>query len=132
MGREPFPWFSFKSKAQREKEQQRYGAWAFPYGAAQQERIRALLGELFPREEPSLAMVRYLNRREGYWDYYGEGDEGRDPLADALAAMVRRSNRRPTEELLLYAALIQADAQVGPELDYPTAEELRALAAALR
>ena len=46
--------------------------------------------------------------------------------------MVRRSNRRPTEELLLYAALIQADAQVGPELDYPTAEELRALAAALR
>ena len=77
-------------------------------------------------------MVRYLNGREGYWDYYGEGDEGRDPLADALAAMVRRSNRRPTEELLLYAALIQADAQVGPELDYPTAEELRALAAALR
>ena len=63
MGREPFPWFSFKSKAQREKEQQRYGAWAFPYGAAQQERIRALLGELFPREEPSLAMVRYLNGR---------------------------------------------------------------------
>ena len=128
MAREPFPWFSMKSKSQREREQQRYGAWAFPYGPAQQERVRGLLKELFPRENQALAMVRYLNGREGYWDYYQEGEEGRDPAEDALRAMASRGNPLRREELALYLALIQADARVGPELDYPPAEEIRAAA----
>ena len=69
MAREPFPWFSMKSKSQREREQQRYGAWAFPYGPAQQERVRGLLYlsdgfGTFPQAQPDYPVTFLIPREQ--------------------------------------------------------------------
>ena len=130
MGREPFPWLHFKSRRQEAKEQAEYAAWAFPYGSAQQEKIRALLAQLFPREPISVAMVNYLTGREAFLNRYDDYDEGYDPLAVALEELYACATV-PKQDITLYMALLAADSRVDEALDYPNVEELRAAAADL-
>ena len=129
MGRELFPWLTFKSKEQRKKEEEAYAVWAFPYGTAQQEKIRSLLQELLPREDTALAMMCFLLGKEAYCDKYEENlDPRRDPLADAAFALRSGGFRCKKQDLALYLALIVADARVDEGLAYPSAEELRGAA----
>ena len=130
MGRDPFPWFRFKSRRQEAKEQAEYAAWAFPYGSVQQEKIRQLLAQLFPKEPISVAMVNYLTGREAFLNRYDDYDEGYDPLAVALDAL-RACSTVPQRDITLYMALIAADSRAGEAMNYPDVEELRAAAADL-
>ena len=40
MGRDWFSCFSMKSRKEREREERAFFQWAFPYGKAQQERVK--------------------------------------------------------------------------------------------
>ena len=133
MGNDPFNLFRFRSQKQQKKELAAYAAWAFPFGTAQQEKIRALLRQLMPREDPSIAMVIFLMGKEAFCDKDGEReeDEPRDPLGDAATALRRSGLRVKKEHLPLYLALILADSRVDERLDYPAAEALREMAARL-
>ena len=81
MAKDPFNLFRFRSKKQQEKDLQAYTAWAFPYGAAQREKVAALLAQLFPREDAAIALVIFLTGKEAFCDKDGEredeGEEGR-------------------------------------------------------
>ena len=134
MGKDPFNLFRFRSKKQEQKEQEAYAAWAFPYGAAQREKIRDLLGELLPRENAAISLVIFLTGKEAYCDKDGDQEEDggkRDPLLDAADALRRSGLRVKKQHLPVYLALILADSRVDAELAYPTAEELREMAARL-
>lgn len=130
MGRDPFPWLRFKSRRQEAKEQAEYAAWAFPYGSAQQEKIRALLAQLFPREPISVAMVNYLTGREAFLNRYDDYDEGYDPLEAAMDELYHCATV-PRRDITLYIALIAADSRAGESLEYPDPEEIRAAAGTL-
>ena len=134
MGRELFPFLSMKSKKEREREEREFSHWAFPYGSQQQERLRRLMRELFPREAPELAMMCYLTAREVYLDKYGdyEDDPDFDPEAEALRVLAKGSVRPPRGDIPVYVALIVADAQVDENLAYPTREEILAIAKKLQ
>ena len=134
MGRDSFFGLSMKSAKEREREDRAFFQWAFPYGKAQQERVKALLKELFPRERPEMAMVAYLTAREAYRDRYGDfADDPRfDPVAMAFRNLERNNIRLPREDIPLYVALLVADSQVGEDLAYPSREELLDLAEVLK
>ena len=129
MGRELFPWLTFKSRAQQKKEQDAYAAWAFPYGMQQKKAVRALLRELLPKEDAALAMVQFLVGKEAFCDKYEENlNPNRNPLRDAELALQKSGFRCKRPELSLYLALIVADSQVDERLLYPSAAQRRAAA----
>ena len=134
MGRDWFSCFSMKSRKEREREERAFFQWAFPYGKAQQERVKALLKELFPRERPEMAMVAYLTAREVYRDKYGDfaDDPHFDPIAQSFRNLERNNIRLPKEDIPLYVALLVADSQVGEDLAYPDREQLLNLAEVLK
>lgn len=127
MGRDPFPWFRFKSRRQEQKEAAEYAAWAFPHGGDQQKAVRQLLSQLFPKEPTSVAMVNYLTGREAFSNRYGDYDDDYNPLHVTLLAL-RHCSTVPRWDIPLYMALIAADSRVDESLNYPDVEELRAAA----
>jgi hypothetical protein len=112
-------WFAWKSKKKREKEEAEYIQWAFPHGTAQKEKIVSILEGLFPDEDASAALVAYLSCKEVYDDAIADGNDN----VGAAKIMKRFLNRykkivRPAE-LPYYIALVLANAEVGPDLNYP-------------
>lgn len=122
----------FRSKKQQKKEMEAYAAWAFPHGPRQQEKVRALLAQLLPGEDTTIAMVIFLLGKEAFWDKDGRWeDEEREPVQDAARALRRSGMRVKAQDIPLYLALILADSRVDGELSYPTAEALREMAGSL-
>ena len=124
-------WFAIKTPAQRKRESMLYDRWAFPHGQAQREKIQTLLVELMPKEDPISGMAVYLIGREGYLGSFrmlpeeqAERTEEKKMAAmrHALENQLRGKFRK---DMPLYMALILADANIGPDLAYPTAEELK-------
>ena len=125
-------WFSFKSKAEKERELRQYEKWAFPFGSAQKEKLTQLVAELLPEEPGKAAMMIYLMGREGY-----RGSVKEDPEEIAAKPKERRMrramaqvdsmlpNRRKKKLLSRYVALILADSEVDETLNYPSVEQLR-------
>ena len=127
-------WFgSPQSREEREREDQAFFRWAFPYGAAQRERVLALLERVLPRRRPQMALVIYLTAREAFWDREGlyAGIPGPDPADRAAACLRERRMGVPRQEIPVYVALVMADREVGEDLSYPGPEEILAAAEAL-
>lgn len=129
-------WFSYRSPRQARRDADRYDAWAFPYGEAQQRCIRQLLAELVPQQPAQIALARYLVAREGLLGAWDDPDYADQVPVEArrIAAAKRLRGQlyhKINAELGLYLALAEADAAVGPELCYPSADQLRAQGAAL-
>lgn len=133
MGRDLFDLFRYKSKKEEEKELAAYAAWAFPYGEAQRGKVMALLSQLLPKEDASIAMVIFLIGKEAFCDKDGEfaADGARSPIQDAAAALGKSGMRVKKEHLPLYLALILADSQVDERLIYPEVQTLAAMAQGL-
>ncbi len=123
-------WLSFKSKKTQQKEQEEYNGWAFPYGKAQEDALRVRLKELFPKEDPRFALICVLTCKEIFSDTVREGYYS--PEYHDLAVNIIRKDLKRYRRLFrkgtstTYFALGMADSQIGPELQYPSAEELRA------
>lgn len=124
-------WLGFKSARQRALEAKRYDRWAFPYGDAQKEKIIALLGELLPEEKSKMALLIYLQGKQGYTG--GNAAEGKPPrkcsdekrIYYAQWAMETTLRGKLRKRMPRYLALIIADQKVDASLAYPSVEELR-------
>lgn len=131
-------WFTIKSPAQRKKEAKMYDRWAFPYGAAQREKLQQILKALMPKEDPLAGMAVFLIGKEGY---IGSFKDDAEDLAErteekrlaamhyALTGQLRGKNR---QFLPYYKAMILADAKIDENLNYPAIEELQKMAEALK
>lgn len=130
-------WFLMRSPEQRKADSAQYDRWAFPYGEEQKARITALLSALLPEEPPSTAMAVYLIAREGYTGPFQSDEAARQSrteeqrLQGCRAALKKQLPGPHRSKAPRYLALIAADLEVGPELAYPTAEELLQRAEAL-
>ena len=124
-------WFTFKTPAQRIKEERAYERWAFPYGPEQKEKLQAIVKELIPEETPLTAMALFLMGREGYRgkdaeEYYELVEKGRERRLQAAYWKIHSQLPRKLKRLMSrYLVLIEADDQVGPDLNYPTVDQLR-------
>ena len=125
-------WLQFKSKRERARDDKEYNEWAFPYGEAQREKLSAILKELFPKENPKISLVCFLTTKEMFSNnvceaYYSPA------LHDKAVNIIRKDLKRYRKLFskgtdTTYFALGMADNQIGPELNYPSIEELRATA----
>lgn len=129
--------FVYKSPRQRAKEEKQYAHWAFPYGQSQRQQIVRLLKELLPKEPAEIALATYLIGKEAYgggWDTDAEEQVERteqERLAAATQTLANHLRGSSRKYLPCYLALILADAGVGGDLQYPTAEQLRERAQSL-
>ena len=127
-------WFGMRSAKQKAQDAQNYNRWAFPYGQSQRQKIESILKDLFPDEDPLIAMMLFLQGKEAYT---GEDPlEGKGPrncseqtrIDYAVGAMKETLTGRLRKRLPLFLALIVADQQVDETLQYPQKSELLALA----
>ena len=130
-----YQWLSFKNKKTRERDAREYEEWAFPYGQPQRDKVTQLLGEMFPNEDPSIALVCHLTAKElvsRYHDIY-DLPEHHDFAVKNMAKDFKRYKRMFGKGLtrFIYAALGMADLDITEDLNYPTADELRAKGAEL-
>lgn len=128
MGKE-IQWLSFKTREQKQADLDAYTQWAFKYGQPQKKMIEQILGRLFPKETPSIAMMTYLLGRDAYYGRYDtRKPSDRNPLKDMYDTLSKKRYQVPKKDIPLYMALIVADERVTDTLDYPPDDVLRVVA----
>ena len=132
---EHIPWLQFKGKREQERERKEYQAWAYPYGEAQAEKVKELLKEIFPREDEKMSLVCFLTAKEIFSpevrEAYYTGDRHEKAVNVIRKELKYYRYMFPKGTGTTYMALGMADAQIGPELQYPTCDELRRTASQL-
>lgn len=128
-------WLQWKNKSTRERDEQEYAQWAFPFGDAQKEKIIQILHELVPKEDSSIALVCFLTTKEiisKVHQIYSIAAH-RDFALESINKDLKRYKRlfRPKDTNVLYCALALADIDITRELKYPSVEELRTSASEL-
>jgi len=120
-----FNFFSWKSKEQREREQEEYNEWAFPHGLEQRENFEKLLGEMFTKSDLPFAMMGFLTCKELYERYLKKYNSSERAVNILLNEDKGYRNIIKKKEMPRCIALVLADAQVDESCAYPTVEELR-------
>lgn len=120
-----FSMFSWKNKEQREREQQEYEQWAFPYGQEQRGKLESLMRELRPKERAEFIMMGYLTCKELYERYlkkFGSRDEAVDYMVNEEKKYKQLINKK---DMTMYIAIVLADAAVDERCEYASADEIR-------
>lgn len=123
-------WFTFRSKEQKRAESLQYAKWACPYGDEQRAKLLLLLSEILPEEGPKLGLSCYLIGREAYWggtktiDTIDDNSTAEERRLRAARKLMKQLRNRIGIELARYIALIEADATIDENLNYPSADEL--------
>ena len=126
--------FTWKSAADRKREEAAYEKWAFPHGEKQRDNLKSLLKTLFKKDD-GFTLFAYLICKELYEKAlvdYELRDEAIDKLVNG-----RKDNRLQIikqlkqHEWLIYIALVLADENVDESCEYPTADEIIAKAQVL-
>lgn len=114
----------FQSKEQREKNYKEYGAKIFPYGESQKQKIREILEDLITKKYGSHMMMHYVLIKQAMIE-----SETKD--YEAIATKVEKKNFvKLTPELKsCVRILIEKDLAMDESLEYPTAQELKSMAA---
>lgn len=124
-----FNFFIWKSKAQVKQEQDSYETWALPYGQPQREKLVKLMLEIFPKETEATVLIPFLTCKELYQKYC-RTPELADYAIEKLLVDVKKYKRIiRKDEMALYVALVVADSKIDERLEYPTAQEIKAMAA---
>lgn len=124
-------WFAIKTPAQRKRESMLYDRWAFPYGPQQREKLQKILVALLPKEDPISGMAVYLIGREGYLGSFRSLPEDlaerteESKMAAMRYALEGQLRGKYRKNVPYYMAMILADANIGPDLAYPSVEELQ-------
>lgn len=130
-----YNFLTWKNKKTRERDAKEYEEWAFPFGAEHREKLTALLKELFPKEDSSVAMVCHLTAKELVSRYIGIMDEPEhhDFAVKNLAKDLKKYRRmfRKGNARFIYATLGRIDLAITEELNYPSVDEILAQAEAL-
>jgi hypothetical protein len=124
--------FNWKSKREQAEEDAAYEKWAFPRGAGQREKLQKLLLEVFPGETVATTLIPFLTCKELFEN--ARRDLGADePAARRLIGEIKKYKRVIRKnEMHLYVSLVLADRDAGEASEYPSAEEIRERAEALR
>jgi len=126
-----FNLFSWKSKEQQRREDEEYARWAFPYGQEQRNKLVQLMLEIFPKESEATTLIPFLTCKEIYENLRRQ--EGHEGAVRKMLMNVKKYKRiiRKTE-MPIYLALVLADARAGEALNYPTKDEVLAMAKGLQ
>lgn len=132
-----YQWLSFKNKRTRERDAKEYEEWAFPYGQPQRDAVTAILKELFPREDPRMALISHLTAKELASRYHDVIDlpEHRDFALKHMAKDLKKYKHmfpKKGDAKYVYTALGMADLDITEDLRYPTPDELRSKGAELQ
>ncbi|MDR2421107.1 MAG: hypothetical protein LBD49_03260 [Oscillospiraceae bacterium] len=123
--------FNWKSKQAQAEEDAAYERWAFPYGAAQREKLQKLLLEVFPKETVATTLIPFLTCKEIFENARRELDTD-ELAARRLIGEIKKYKRVIRKnEMHLYVALVLADKASGETSEYPGAGEIRERAEAL-
>ena len=123
--------FVFKTAKQRERDAKKFDRWAFPYGEPQREKLKEIIKQLLPKEDPKAAMAVYLRGRQAYRGSFK--DDAEDLAERTEAQKIKALDYQLSTQLFgrykkffpYYKVLVLADAQVDETLNYPSVEELR-------
>lgn len=125
----------FTSREKREKEQRDYAHWAFPYGDAQKEAVQKLLEVLFPDLDTAMRLFYYLTAKEVMEVNRSEFSDpaSREDSIPKILKGLKQKGFHPlkTFDRAKYCALAQLEWAVGPDLVYPDAGQVIALAGPL-
>lgn len=123
-------WFIYKSPKQRAREEKQFARWAFPYGDAQQEKVRQTICQMLPKEDPRAGLAVFLIGREAYRGAFNADPEDlaerteQEKMEDLDRTLDKQLFGRYRKYIPYYKALILADLDVDETLNYPSAEEL--------
>ena len=123
--------FVFKTAKQRERDAKKFDRWAFPYGEPQREKLKEIIKQLLPKEDPKAALAVYLMGRQAYRGSFK--DDAEDLAERTEAQKIKALDYQLSTQLFgrykkffpYYKVLVLADAQVDESLNYPSVEELR-------
>jgi hypothetical protein len=119
---------SWKSKKKQKNEAVEYEQWAFPYGAAQREKLQTLLLEVFPKETVATTLIPFLTARELYEGFCKSPDLEDYAIDRMLNGLKKYKRIIRKSEMATYVALVLANSRVDADLTYPTADDIRAKA----
>jgi hypothetical protein len=129
MGLGDLNFFIWKSKAQVQQEQADYEKWAFPFGQPQREKLVKLMLEVFPKESEPTVLIPFLTCKELYGKMAKTPDLA-DYAINRLLTEVKKYKRIiRKQEMPTYVALVVADSKIDDRIEYPTAQEIRDMAA---
>ncbi|NLO09993.1 MAG: hypothetical protein GX129_09040 [Clostridiales bacterium] len=114
---------NFKSKEEREKEYQEYFYKIFPYGEPQKQRVEELLINLLNKNKGNQFMMHYILIKEAMID-----SEVKDYEAIAVDVEKKRFVKLTPELKDCVRILIYKDLAMDEGLEYPTVQELKAMA----
>jgi len=115
--------FSWKNKTTREREQEEYKKWAFPYGEAQQRNLESLLLSLFPGETVSTTLIPFLTCKELFETALRDNDHSTANAIDMLLNSMKKYKRVIRKnEMSTYVALVMADREIDERSEYPSAD----------
>jgi len=117
--------FQWKTKAERQKDQEEYAAWAFPYGQKQRENLEALLLAVLPKETIPSALVSYLTCKELYKKVLGKPDGDEEVVVRLAQAQMQYKQIIRKKDMSTYSALVLADAEIDELCEYPSADQIR-------
>lgn len=121
-----FNMFSWKSRATKEKEQKEYEIWAFPYGQKQKESLMVLLKELFPKEPIPMCIVSFLTCKELFEESLKYSASSDEAINEVMKEQKRYKHIIKRKDMPTYIALVNADAGIDENCQYPLADEIRA------
>ncbi len=120
---------SWKSKAQQQQEQADYEKWAFPFGLAQREKLVKLMLEIFPKESEPTVLIPYLTCKELYCKMAKTPDLADYAINKLLTEVKKYKRIIRKHEMPTYVALVAADQKVDENLEYPSAQQIKDMAA---
>lgn len=121
--------FVWKSKAQQKEEEANYEKWAFPYGQPQREKLVKLMLEIFPKESEATVLIPFLTCKELYTKLCKTPDLADYAIGKLLTDVKKYKRIIRKHEMPLYVALVVADSRINDKLEYPTAEQIKEMAA---
>ncbi|MDR2357002.1 MAG: hypothetical protein LBD92_02810 [Oscillospiraceae bacterium] len=120
--------FTWKSKKKQKKEAAEYEMWAFPYGSEQREKLQKLLLKVFPKETVATTLIPFLTARE-LFEGFCKSPDLEDYAIDRMLNGLKKYKRIiKKNEMSTYVALVLANARIDADLNYPTADDIRAKA----
>jgi hypothetical protein len=120
--------YIWKSKSQQKQEQEDYEKWAFPYGAAQREKLVSLLLKVFPKENEATTLIPFLTCKELYGKLAKTPDLADYAINKLLTDIKKYKRIIRKNEMPLYVALVVADSRIDEKLEYPTPEQIKEMA----
>jgi hypothetical protein len=120
---------SWKSKAQQQQEQADYEKWAFPFGLEQRQKLVKLMLEVFPKESEPTVLIPFLTCKELYCKIAKTPDLADYAIEKLLTEVKKYKRIIRKQEMPFYVALVVADQKIDDKLEYPSAQQIKEMAA---